>query len=77
MDPTPEELLGKEVLAPTGEPVGTVVDVGLVTWRQPKFLLVRSQDPARLMRIDIRQVEDVAAPSIRLLIPPSTLVHAV
>lgn len=71
-DPTPEQLLGLCVLTPGGEAIGTVVDVGVSTWRQPKFLLVRKAEGEHaLLRVDFGQVQDVGEQAIRLLAVPA------
>lgn len=66
MDVTPEELLGMQVVGPAGDRIGTVVDVGLFNWRQPKFLLVRVDQRNGLLRVEVGDVEDVAAGAVRL-----------
>lgn len=71
MEPTPEQLLGMPVVAPGGRAVGTVVDVGLVTWRQPKFLLVKLPQAARIVRIEFGEVAEVGPRVVRLTrVPP-------
>lgn len=73
MDWTPEQLLGLAVVGPGGHPVGTVVDVGLATWRQPKFLLVEpARAPKRLVRLDFREVE-VGEREVRIARPNAGL----
>lgn len=69
MQPTPEQLVGMPVLDPNGSRVGTVVDVGLSNWRQPKFLLVKQESGAALLRVELLQVEDVGEDVIRLAAP--------
>ena len=70
MDATPEELLGLQVIGPAGDRIGTVVDVGLFNWRQPKFLLVQPERATGLLRVELGDVEDVAPAGIRLSVPP-------
>lgn len=47
----PDELLGLAVLGPDGRRLGEALDVGLVDWWRPKFLLVEGED-WRVLRID-------------------------
>ena len=74
MDPTPEQLLGMPVLERGGRQIGVVEDVGLATWRQPKFLLVRPLPIAAgplpsLVRVDFGQVEAVGEEGVRVAVP--------
>ena len=74
MDATPERLLGLPVLGPHGNRIGTVVDVGLYNWRQPKFLLVQAERPGTgnlpgaqaLLRVEIGQVLAFDETAVRL-----------
>jgi sporulation protein YlmC with PRC-barrel domain len=75
MDPTPEQLLGLPVVERGGRQLGVVVDVGLATWRQPKFLLVRppgNAPSARFLRVEYGQVEEVGLDGV-LVAPPGAL----
>lgn len=75
MQPTPAQLLGLPVVDPGGAPLGVIEDVGLTTWDQPKFLLVRFHGQgARLVRVDFRAVAEVRAEEVMLQRrPPPTL----
>lgn len=69
MQPTPEQLVGLPVLGAGGDALGTVEDVGLAAWNQPKFLLVRLRgDGTRLVRVDFREVAGVDV-AVRLAPP--------
>jgi hypothetical protein len=69
LEPTPEELLGLPVRSASGARIGTVVDVGLFGWREPKFLLVEPEPGAKLLRVEFGEVRDLDAQGITLVAP--------
>jgi hypothetical protein len=68
----PEELLDLPVLDPAGHAVGTVVDVGLVDFQRPKFLLVRWHAGRGVQRVELPGLA-ISAQGVRLARAPGAL----